>query len=110
MSSSASPVPPLTLDKRVVLITGAAGGLGSAAAMACARAGATVVLLGRKLAPLNRLYDAITAAGPEPLLYPLDLEGADPDDYAHRRPGRTDVVVLEPATAAEVRPQADGIG
>ncbi|MBA2237176.1 MAG: SDR family NAD(P)-dependent oxidoreductase [Lysobacter sp.] len=67
---------------RVVLITGAAGGLGSVAAKACARAGATVVLLGRKLPKLTRLYDAIAADGPEPLLYPLDLEGAAPDDYA----------------------------
>ena len=27
--------------------------------------------------------------------------GSDPDDYASRRPGRTEVVVLEPASAAE---------
>lgn len=70
------------LGGRVVLVSGAHGGLGSAAATACARAGATVVLLGRKLPKLNRLYDAIAAEGPEPLLYPLDLEGASPDDYA----------------------------
>ncbi|MES2858763.1 MAG: SDR family NAD(P)-dependent oxidoreductase [Pseudomonadota bacterium] len=70
------------LQDRVVLVVGAAGGLGSAAAVACAQAGATVVLLGRKVAPLNRVYDAVKAAGPEPLLYPLDLEGASPDDHA----------------------------
>lgn len=69
------------LDGRVILVTGAAGGLGSAAAVACAQAGATVVLLGRKVAPLNRVYDAVKAAGPEPLLYPLDLVGASPDDF-----------------------------
>ena len=70
------------LDGRVLLVTGATGGLGSAAAQACARAGATVVLLGRKVPRLNRVYDAVAACGPEPLLYPLDLEGATPDDYA----------------------------
>ncbi|HEY5850345.1 MAG TPA: SDR family NAD(P)-dependent oxidoreductase [Lysobacter sp.] len=70
------------LDGRVVLVTGAHGGLGQAAALACARAGATVVLLGRKLPKLNRVYDAVAQVGPEPLLYPLDLEGATPDDYA----------------------------
>jgi NAD(P)-dependent dehydrogenase (short-subunit alcohol dehydrogenase family) len=70
------------LQGRVILIAGAAGGLGSAAAVACAQAGATTVLLGRKVAPLNRVYDAAKAVGPEPLLYPLDLEGASPDDYA----------------------------
>lgn len=65
-----------------MLVTGANGGLGSEAARACARAGATVVLLGRKVPKLTRVYDAIAAEGPEPLLYPLDLEGAAPDDYA----------------------------
>ena len=73
---------PRALDPRVVLVSGAHGGLGSAAAVACARAGATVVLLGRKLPKLNRVYDAVAQAGAEPLLYPLDLEGASPDDYA----------------------------
>lgn len=70
------------LAGRVVLVSGAHGGLGSAASLACARAGATVVLLGRKLPKLNRLYDTLAEVGPQPLLYPLDLEGAAPDDYA----------------------------
>ncbi|MFC7522092.1 SDR family NAD(P)-dependent oxidoreductase [Xanthomonas populi] len=70
------------LDECVVLITGAAGGLGAAAAQACASAGATVVLLGRKVRPLERIYDVVAKLGPEPLLYPLDLAGATPDDYA----------------------------
>jgi len=84
------------LHGRVVLISGAQGGLGSAAAQACASAGASVVLLGRKPAKLNRVYDACAKLGPEPLLYPLDLEGAAPDDYAemadrlHRELGRLD--------------------
>lgn len=70
------------LAGRVVLVAGAHGGLGSAASVACARAGASVVLLGRRVPKLNRLYDTIAAEGAEPLLYPLDLEGASPDDYA----------------------------
>lgn len=84
MSAGVGPVVPEAspLEQRVVLVTGASGGLGSAAARACAGAGATVVLLGRKLPKLTRIYDAIAAEGPEPLLYPLDLEGATPDDYA----------------------------
>lgn len=83
--ASAAPAVP-ALDGRVVLVSGAYGGLGRAASIACARAGATVVLLGRKVPKLNRVYDAIAkdAAGPwpEPLNYPLDLEGASPDDFA----------------------------
>ncbi|WP_343649256.1 SDR family NAD(P)-dependent oxidoreductase [Stenotrophomonas sp.] len=70
------------LRDRVVLVAGAGGGLGSAAAVAAARAGATVVLLGRKPRRLDRVYAQVQAVGPEPLLYPLDLEGASPDDYA----------------------------
>ena len=71
-----------SLADRVILVAGAGGGLGSAAAIACAAAGATVVLLGRKPRRLDRVYAAVEAVGPEPLLYPLDLEGATPDDYA----------------------------
>jgi NAD(P)-dependent dehydrogenase (short-subunit alcohol dehydrogenase family) len=70
------------LEGRVVLVTGAAGGLGREAALACARAGASLVLLGRKVAKLNRVHDAVAAAGGQASLYPLDLEGAAPDDYA----------------------------
>jgi len=71
-----------SLADRVILVAGAGGGLGSAAAIACAAVGATVVLLGRKPRRLDRVYTAVEAVGPEPLLYPLDLEGATPDDYA----------------------------
>lgn len=76
------PVAGEALKDRVVLIAGAHGGLGHAASLACARAGATLVLLGRRVPKLNRIYDAAAAVGPEPLLYPLDLEGASADDYA----------------------------
>lgn len=82
MNPSLDAAPTGALDGRVVLLTGAHGGLGTAAAVACAQAGATLVLLGRKVPRLNRVYDAVAAAGPEPLLYPVDLEGASPDDYA----------------------------
>ncbi len=74
-----APARPL-LD-RVILVTGAHGGLGAEAAKACAQAGATVVLLGRKVPKLGRVYDAIKAIGPEPALYPMDLAGADPADF-----------------------------
>lgn len=72
---------PRPLKERVVLVTGAHGGLGAEAAKACAQAGATVVLLGRKVPKLGRVYDSIKAIGPEPALYPMDLAGADPADF-----------------------------
>lgn len=69
------------LEGRTLLVVGAHGALGRAAAIAAAAEGATVVLLGRKVPKLNRVHDAIVRAGGEALLYPLDLEGATPDDY-----------------------------
>jgi NAD(P)-dependent dehydrogenase (short-subunit alcohol dehydrogenase family) len=76
------PAPELLHD-RVILITGGANGIGRAVADACAAQGASVILLDRDVRGLERAYDEITAAGhPEPALYPLDLKGATPDDYA----------------------------
>ena len=70
-----------TLGGRVILVTGASGGLGQAVSLACAAAGATVVLLGKRVRALESVYDAIKAAGgAEPAIYPLNLEGASPRD------------------------------
>lgn len=72
-----------TLDGRVVLVTGASGGLGSAVARAAAAAGATVVLAGRRVRALEQLYDELGAAGAaQPAICPLDLENATPDTLA----------------------------
>lgn len=63
---------------RVVLVTGAGQGLGKAIALAAANAGATVVLHGRQLKKIERVYDLILAQDrAEPLLLPLDLARLD---------------------------------
>jgi NAD(P)-dependent dehydrogenase (short-subunit alcohol dehydrogenase family) len=73
---------PDLLKGRAILITGAGDGLGRASALACARHGATVVLLGRTVSKLEITYDAIRAAGgAEPAIYPLNLSGASWNDY-----------------------------
>ncbi len=92
--------PPASLRDRVVLVTGATGGLGRATSLAAAAAGATVVLSGRKVRALEAVYDEIERlGGPQPAVYPMDLAGATPRDYAdlaasiERECGRLDGIV-----------------
>lgn len=75
-------VPVGLLDNRIILVTGAGDGIGRAAALAYARHGATVILLGRTIAKLEKVYDEIEAAGgPQPAIFPLNFEGATLKDY-----------------------------
>jgi NAD(P)-dependent dehydrogenase (short-subunit alcohol dehydrogenase family) len=100
-----------SLRDRVVLVTGATGGLGRATALAAAAAGATVVLLGRKVRALEALYDDVEKLGaPKPALYPMDLAGATPKDYfdlaaaIERECGRLDGVVHAAAQFDSLQP------
>ncbi len=70
------------LDGRVILVTGAGYGIGRTAAQTYARAGATVILLGRTQEALNDTYDLIEAEGlPQPAVLPFDLEEKDESQY-----------------------------
>lgn len=70
------------LKGRVILVTGAGGAIGGAAAISYAKHGATVILLGRSEKTLNETYDAIVDAGySKPMLCPLNLESATPGNY-----------------------------
>jgi len=67
---------------RVILVTGAGDGIGRAAAQSLAEHGATVILAGRTVPKLEQVYDRITGAGwPQPAIYPVDLLGANEQDY-----------------------------
>ncbi|HMA31388.1 MAG TPA: SDR family NAD(P)-dependent oxidoreductase [Casimicrobiaceae bacterium] len=116
------PSPPQTLpaavdltllpqDERVVLVTGATGGLGREIALACARAGATVILHGRVVRKLEDLYDEIMAAKlPEPVILPLDFARAEASDFANAASaltaqlGRLDAIVHTAAILGSLGP------
>jgi NAD(P)-dependent dehydrogenase (short-subunit alcohol dehydrogenase family) len=68
------------LDGRVLLITGAAGGIGREVSRSCARHGAQLVLLDHDEEGLKSLYDECNSAGwPEPTLCPVDFAGVGID-------------------------------
>ena len=70
------------LEGKVILVTGANRGLGLATTIDLAKAGATVIMLGRDIGSLESAYDKVLDLGyKEPILYPLDLEGATPENY-----------------------------
>jgi NAD(P)-dependent dehydrogenase (short-subunit alcohol dehydrogenase family) len=73
---------PDELSGRVIAITGAGSGIGHAVALACARHGANVILIGRNARKLEAVHTEIEAAGgPEPIIALLDLEKALAKDY-----------------------------
>ena len=73
---------PDELAGRVIAITGASSGIGRAVAIACARHGANVILIGRNSRKLEAVHTEIEAAsGPEPIIALLDLEKAIAKDY-----------------------------
>jgi NAD(P)-dependent dehydrogenase (short-subunit alcohol dehydrogenase family) len=81
---SSDTAPQVDLADRVVMVTGASGGLGRAITLACAKQGATLVLHGRVVRKLEAIYDEIVAAGhPQPTILPLDLAGASAEDFGH---------------------------
>jgi NAD(P)-dependent dehydrogenase (short-subunit alcohol dehydrogenase family) len=73
---------PNELAGRVIAITGASTGIGRAVALACARFGANVILIGRNARKLEAVHTEIEGAGcPEPIIALLDLEKAIANDY-----------------------------
>ncbi|MCS5591931.1 MAG: SDR family NAD(P)-dependent oxidoreductase [Gammaproteobacteria bacterium] len=99
------------LKGKVIMVTGANRGFGLAITQDLAKAGATVIMLGRDLGSLEYVYDAVVDAGfAEPILYPLDLEGATPEQYQElqdnvgRQFGRLDGLIHNAAILGTMMP------
>ncbi len=85
------------LSDRIAVVTGASRGIGRAAALALAEAGAHIVAVARTQGGLEDLDDAIRARGSSATLVPLSLTDYDGIDRLgaaiHERWGRLDIVV-----------------
>jgi NADP-dependent 3-hydroxy acid dehydrogenase YdfG len=85
------------IDGKVAWVTGAGSGIGQAAAIALGKAGARLILSGRRAAPLEETAAAIRDAGGTALVAPADM--ADPaavaaiDSRIRAEHGRCDILV-----------------
>jgi len=71
------------LRDRIVLITGASDGIGRALALHVASLGARVILHGRNVSKLEKVYDEVEAieAAPRPSIAVMDLASANSESY-----------------------------
>ena len=91
--------PSLRLDGKRALIAGASSGLGLAAAVAVARAGADTVIAARRAAELTALADALTAEGCRVTPLVLDISDLTATGAAVEEHGPFDVLVNSAGTA-----------
>jgi len=99
------------LEGRIALVTGASRGIGRAAALALAQAGAHVIAVARTQGALEELDDEIrTISGERATLVPLDLANGDGLDQLglaiHQRHGRLDILVHAGAMLGGLSPVA----
>ena len=71
------------LRDRIILITGSSDGIGKALALHAAGLGAQIVLHGRSVQKLEKIYDAIEQldSAPRPSIAVMDLESANAESY-----------------------------
>jgi NADP-dependent 3-hydroxy acid dehydrogenase YdfG len=81
------------LDGKTAWITGGGTGIGAAAAMALAEAGAKVIVSGRRAAPLGTVVAAIQEAGGTARALTLDVANAGEVRAAVDKIGRVDILV-----------------
>ncbi len=97
------------LRDRIILITGSSDGIGKALALHAAQLGAQVILHGRSVQKLEKIYDAIeqTEGAPRPSIAVMDLESANAESYTtlaqsiESEFGRLDGLVLNASILGE---------
>ena len=96
---------------KVVLVTGASRGIGRAAALAFANAGAHVLALARTVGGLEELDDEIRSAGGTASLIPADLTDAEAIEQLGpalaARFGKLDVLIANAGDLGELTPLSD---
>ena len=74
------------LDGKIIAVTGAGDGIGRATAIAFAKYGATVILIGRTLTKLEEVYDEIESRHyPQAAIYPMNFEGVSEQEFVAMR-------------------------
>jgi NADP-dependent 3-hydroxy acid dehydrogenase YdfG len=85
------------VDKQVVWLTGAGSGIGQAVAIELARAGAAVIISGRRRAPLEQVAQEISSFSGSVRVKPVDVRNSEQVDTAAaeivQEFGRIDIVV-----------------
>ncbi len=97
------------LAGRIILVTGSSDGIGKALALEAAALGAQVILHGRSVPKLEKIYDAIEEidGAPRPSIAVMDLESANAEQYTtlaqsiESEFGRLDGLVLNASILGE---------
>ena len=97
------------LRDRIIMITGSSDGIGKALALHAAKLGAQVVIHGRSVQKLEKIYDAIEEieSAPRPSIAVMDLESANAESYTtlaqsiESEFGRLDGLVLNASILGE---------
>ena len=97
----------MKLADKVAIVTGAGSGIGRAAAKMLAAEGAKLVVVGRRIEPLNKVVEEITAAGGEATAHSADLVDGDAAvgvaTFTLSKYGRVDILVNNAGFSSRVR-------
>lgn len=95
------------LDGQIAIITGAGSGIGREAALMFANEGATLVLAGRRIGPLNEVVEIIESKGGTAVARSTDIEDGDAAEglgvWTLEKFGRVDIIVNNAGHSSHAR-------